>query len=56
MYRDTNQFPVLPFCGPCPSPCGETGLIKHYHLRYNLRLDHGIFAIFRIPCECVARI
>ena len=54
MYFDTNQLPTLPFCGSHPKPHGERGLGKHYHLRFDLKLGHGIFAIRRIPCACVA--
>ena len=53
MYCDTNQFPVLPFCGPHPKPHGARGLSKYYNLRFDIRLGHGICAIFHIPCECV---
>ena len=27
---------------------------KHYYLRFDPKLGHGLFAIFRIPCACVA--
>ena len=54
MYCDTNQFPKLPFCGSYPKPRGARGLIKHYHLCFDPKLGHGICAIFRIPCACVA--
>ena len=54
MYCDTNQFPALPFFGPHPKPRGARGLSKHYHLRFDQKLGHGICAIRRIPCACVA--
>ena len=54
MYCDTNQLPTLPFCGSHPKPHGARGLGKHYHLRFYPNLSHGICAIFRIPCSCVA--
>ena len=54
MYCDTNQFPTLPFCGSNPKPHGSRVLGKHYHLRFDTNLGHGICAIFRIPCACVA--
>ena len=53
MYCDTNQFPELPFCAPHPNPHGSRGLSKHYHLRFDPKLGHGICEIFRIPCDCV---
>ena len=53
MYCDTHQFPALPFCGPCPKPQGERRLSKHYHLRFDPKLGHGICAIRRLPCACV---
>ena len=54
MYCDTNQFPVLPFCGPHPKPRGERGLSKHYHLRFDPNIGHYICAIHRIPCAYVS--
>ena len=54
MYCDTNQFPALPFCGYHPKPHGAMGLGKHYHIRFDTNLGHGICAILRIPCACVA--
>ena len=53
MYCDTNQFPALPFYGPHPKPCGETGLSKQYNLRFDPKLGHGICATLRIPCSCI---
>ena len=49
MYCDTNQ----PFFCPHPKPHGARGLSKHYHLRFDPKLGHGICAICRIPCACV---
>ena len=54
MYCDTNQFPELWCCGPHTNPHGARGLSKHYHLRFYPKLGHGICAILRIPCACVA--
>ena len=54
IYCDTNQFPALPFCGSYPKPHGERGLSKHYHIRFDPNIGHGICAIRRIPCACVA--
>ena len=54
IYCDTNQFPELPFCGPHTKPHGARGLIKHYHLRFDPNLGHGIHEISRILCACVA--
>ena len=42
MYCGTNQFPELPFCGPHTKPHGARGLSKHYHLRFDTKLGHGI--------------
>ena len=53
-YCDRNQFPALPFCDPHPKPRGARGLGKHYHLRFNPKLGHGICATHRITCACVA--
>ena len=54
MYCDTNQFPELLFCDQHPNPRGARGLSKNYHSRFDPKLGHGICAIFRIPCACVA--
>ena len=54
MYCDTNQFPTLTFCGSHIKPHGAMGLVKNYHLRFDTNLGHGICAICRIPCACVA--
>ena len=54
MNCDTNQFPTLPFCGSHPNPHGAMGLGKNYHLNFDPNLGHGICAIRRIPCACVA--
>ena len=53
MYCGTNQFPALPFCGPHPKPHGARGFSKHYHLRFDPKLVHGICAILRISCAFV---
>ena len=42
IYCDTNQLPALPFFGPYPKPHGVRGLSKHYHLRLNPKLGHGV--------------
>ena len=54
IYCNTNQFPALLFCGPHPKPHGARGLSKHYHLRFDQKLGHGICAISRIIYACVA--
>ena len=54
IYCDTNQLPALPFCGPHPKPRGARGLSKHYHLRFDPKLGHGMCAILCIMCACVA--
>ena len=53
MYCDTKQLPALPFFVPHPKPHVERWWIKHYNLRFDPRLGHGICAIIRIPCACV---
>ena len=54
IYCDTNKFPTLSFCGPHKKPCGARGLGKHYHLRFDPKLGHGICAILYIPCAYIA--
>ena len=54
MYCDTNQLPALLFCVPHQKPHGARGLSKHYHLRFDPKIGHGICAIHCIPCVCVA--
>ena len=54
MYCDTNQFPESPFCGSHPNSHGARELSKHYHLRFDPKLGHGICAIRLIPCVYVA--
>ena len=54
MYCDTNQFPTLPFCVSHPKLHGARGLGKHYHLRFDPNIGHGICANLSIPCACVA--
>ena len=53
IYCDISQFPALPFCGPHPKPHGARVLSKHYHLRFDPKLSHGICAICHILCACV---
>ena len=53
MYCDTNQFPALSCCGPHPKSHGARGLSKHYHLRFDPKLGHGICAICCMACACV---
>ena len=54
IYYDTNQFPALPFLVSHPKHHGARGLGEHYHIRFYPNLGHGICAILRIPCACVA--
>ena len=54
MYCDTNQFRTLPFCGSHTKPHGAKLLGKHYSLRFDQNLGHGICEIRRIPCACVS--
>ena len=53
MYCNTNQFSELLFSGPYYKPNSAKGLSEHYHLRLYQKLGMGIFAIFRIPWDCV---
>ena len=41
-------------CGPPSKPNGARGMGRHHHLRFDLKLDMGEYAIRRIPCACVA--
>ena len=43
IYCDTNQLPALPFCGSHPKPHGAMGLGKHYHIRFDTNIGHGIW-------------
>ena len=54
MYCYTNQFTAIILCGSYPKPHGSRVLGNNYHIRFDPNLDHGICAIFRIPCACVA--
>ena len=54
MYCNTNEFPVLPFCGPHSKPHGSRGLSKNYHLHFDPKIGMGVCAIRRIPCACIA--
>ena len=54
MYCDTNQFLTLPFCGSHKNHHGAKGLSKHYHLRFDPKLGHGIFEIDHILCAYIA--
>ena len=54
IYCDTNKSSTLPFCGPHTKPHGVRGLSKHYNLSFDPKLGHGICAIIRITCACVA--
>ena len=53
IYYNTNQLPELPFCGPHPIPHGARVSIKHYHLRFDPKLGHVIYAICHIPYDYV---
>ena len=52
MFFNTNQFRSLLFCGPYTKPHVVGGLSKHYHMRFDQKLRHGICTIFCIPCAC----
>ena len=49
-----NEFPALSFRGPRSKLHSSRGLSNNYHLRFDTKLGHGICAIGRIPCACVA--
>ena len=44
-YCNTNQRPVLPFCGTHSKPHGARGLSKHYHLRFDPKIVNDVCAI-----------
>ena len=52
IYCNTNQFPLLPFCGPHKKPHGARGLGKNYQMLFDPKLGHVTCAICRIPFEC----
>ena len=54
MYCNTDQFLTLSFCGPHPKPHVARGLIENYNSCFDPKLGHDIYAIFCIPCACVA--
>ena len=54
IYRNKNQFPALPFCGPHSKPHGARGASKHYHLSFDPKLGMVVYDILLIPCACVA--
>ena len=53
IYFNTDQLSSFPFCGTHPKPHGARELSKHYYLRFDTKLGHGICAICCIPCACV---
>ena len=53
IYFSTKKLVELPFCGPYSKPHGARGLSKHYNLRFDPKLGHGVPEIIRIPCACV---
>ena len=53
MYCDTNQLPALQFFSIHTKPHGARGFSKHYHLRFDPKLGHGICKILHIPCAFV---
>ena len=52
MFCNTNQFSVLPFCGPHMKPHGVCRLNNHYHMCLDTKLCHRTCAIYLIPCTC----
>ena len=54
IYCNTNQFPVLTFCGPHSKTHGTRRLSKHYYLRFDQKVGNGVWAICCMPCACVA--
>ena len=53
MYFNTNQFPLLLFCGPYSKPHGSRGMSSHYHLLFDPKLGMGVCAIQLVQCACV---
>ena len=51
-YCTTNQFPLLPFCGPHNKAHVVRGLSKHYHMCFDTKLGYDTCAIHFNPCEC----
>ena len=51
MYCDTSQSTELKLAGPHNKPYGVRGLGTHYHMRFDPKLGHGTYAIYRIPCS-----
>ena len=54
MYCGTNQLPTLQFCVTHPKPHVTRRLSKHYHLRFDPKLGHGMCTIRHIACAFVA--
>ena len=54
IYRNTNKFSELNFCGPHSKPHGTMGLSKHYHFRFDPKLSNGVCEICRITFACAA--
>ena len=50
MYCEINQFPESQFIGPHNKPHGVHGLGKHYNMRFDPKLDHGLCTIHHISC------
>ena len=48
----STKFTALTFFVPHEKSHGVRGLIKHYHLQLEPKLDNGKCAIKRIPCAC----
>ena len=54
IYFTKNQFPELEFLGPHNKTHGVHGLGTHYHMRFDTKLGHGTYEIFRIPSDCTS--
>ena len=52
MYCNTKQFTELTFCGLHNKPHIARRLSKHYHVRFDPKLEHGTCAILIITFEC----
>ena len=50
IFCHANQFSSFPFCVPHTKPQDVRGLSKQYHMRFDPKLGHGIYAIHCINC------
>ena len=54
LWCATIQFTAFPFCGLHVKPHRVRGVRKHHHLRLDLKLGHGKYAIWQKPYACVS--